>query len=917
MAQVFDTQGVAFTALYDKFEGKYTLEQIDALAKTGANSISIVGQTNQASTTGSEITYDSNTFNLDTIGRLVDRAHQNGLTVTLTPHVNLTTFEARTAIVPTDPAAWFKNYTDYLVGYAKVAEEHGAEVLSIGSEMDGVATLENTPYWNDLITQIRQVYHGKLTYQAGMFAANQVGFWDKLDIISVMGYVPVASDNNPTVESVMAAWDTVPISNWKAATFNHMSPLDFFRSLALTYDKPFEFGELGYRPGDGTGREPGDWSAKLAPDPEEQKVLYEAFFRTFSKESSWFTGVNLWSWSDTPWDTPKMDYKLQDSPSLPLILQWYAGEHNQLADNSLVGTVANDALTGGSGADLLLGGLGGDRLLGGMGNDTLIGDGGNNSLQDKLVISAIGMRAMGIDAQMKVSVNGIVVATVFVPPNADGSPTKFTFDLPVGLEVGSVTIAFTNDARNATEDRNLVIKQVLLNGNSLSAEDSVNTVVPGTFSLWSNGTLNFDLSKHPDYSGLHTEGDDTLLGGMGNDTLHGGGGTNALYGEDGNDIIVSTGVRDAIDGGAGDDVVYIGSATSAPLLGGSVQGGAGFDTLYLHASFDQLSFPANFSGFEAINGFDGGLPTLTGSAGDDFLSLASMSTPTNNFTINIFAGAGNDTIIGSAGTDIITGEFGNDNIDGGLGNDILYGNQDNDVVSGGAGDDQIYGGQNDDILYGNAGNDVLNGNLGEDYLIGNEGQDVLYGNEGNDILEGNQGNDVLYGGKDQDTLYGGQGDDMLYGNLGDDVLQGGLGRDTLTGGDGADTFKFVTVNDSPVSTADIITDFQVGIDKIDLSALPKSPFDTLRVSLADGNTYLDVDLGGNGSTDLRIQLNGVHALGISDLIGTNSVSALKAIDVGYVSSIGDGKHDTSWQSPGSLHMLDSAHLTTIQHDYLL
>ena len=543
MAQVFDIQGVAFTAIYDKFQGKYTLEQIDALAKTGANTISIVGQTNQLSATGNEIAYNSDTFNLDTIGQLVDRAHADGLSVTVTPHVNLTTGDPRTSIIPTDTAEWFKNYTDYLVGYAKVAEEHGVEMLSLGSEMDGVATLANTPYWDDLIAQIRDVYHGKLTYQAGMFAANTVGFWDKLDVISVMGYVPIATDGNPTVQSVMDFWDTVPLSNYKAAAFDHMSPLDYFRSLALTYDKPFEFGELGYRPGDGAGVEPGDWLTKLQSDPAEQKVLFEGFFETFAKESSWFSGVNLWSWSDTPWDTAKIDYKLQDSAALPLIKEWYAGEHNSLADSTLIGTTANDTVAGGSGSDLLLGGKGADVLLGGIGNDTLYGDSGDNSLQDKLVVLAVGMRAMGVEAQMKVSVNGQVISTVSVPQNADASTNQFTFDLPTGLDVKSVSIAFTNDARNATEDRNLVVKQVVLNGNNLSAEDSVNHNYPGTFSLWSNGSLDFDLTNHPDYSGPHSEGADTLIGGAGDDMLTGGGDADTFLFERGSgaDVIADFG----------------------------------------------------------------------------------------------------------------------------------------------------------------------------------------------------------------------------------------------------------------------------------------------------------------------------------------------------------------------------------------
>ncbi|MBF2058161.1 MAG: M10 family metallopeptidase C-terminal domain-containing protein [Cyanobacterium sp. T60_A2020_053] len=57
------------------------------------------------------------------------------------------------------------------------------------------------------------------------------------------------------------------------------------------------------------------------------------------------------------------------------------------------------------------------------------------------------------------------------------------------------------------------------------------------------------------------------------------------------------------------------------------------------------------------------------------------------------------------------------------------------------------------------------------------------------------------------------GNDTLNGTTGDDILIGGQGADRLTGGKGADIFRY----DSLVDIGDTITDFEVGIDKIDLS----------------------------------------------------------------------------------------------------
>lgn len=73
-------------------------------------------------------------------------------------------------------------------------------------------------------------------------------------------------------------------------------------------------------------------------------------------------------------------------------------------------------------------------------------------------------------------------------------------------------------------------------------------------------------------------------------------------------------------------------------------------------------------------------------------------------------------------------------------------------------------------------------------------------------VSGTQGMDVLTGAGGNDRLAGGQGAD---------ILTDGAGADRLTGGQGADTFIFAYDDQT-----DVITDFEVGVDQIDLSAWP-------------------------------------------------------------------------------------------------
>ncbi len=82
-------------------------------------------------------------------------------------------------------------------------------------------------------------------------------------------------------------------------------------------------------------------------------------------------------------------------------------------------------------------------------------------------------------------------------------------------------------------------------------------------------------------------------------------------------------------------------------------------------------------------------------------------------------------------------------------------------------------------------------------------------------LTGSAGADVLTGGALDEILDGGDGNDVIDGGDGADLLIDGGGSDVLTGGPGADVFTLV-----PDGADDVITDFQRGVDSLDLSFYP-------------------------------------------------------------------------------------------------
>ncbi len=81
-----------------------------------------------------------------------------------------------------------------------------------------------------------------------------------------------------------------------------------------------------------------------------------------------------------------------------------------------------------------------------------------------------------------------------------------------------------------------------------------------------------------------------------------------------------------------------------------------------------------------------------------------------------------------------------------------------------------------------------------------------------DVLIGDKTKDDMSGSADNDILMGMGKGDALVGGAGDDILDGGKGRDVMEGGLGADTFIL-----APDGRRDVISDFQKGQDKIDVS----------------------------------------------------------------------------------------------------
>ncbi len=209
-------------------------------------------------------------------------ARSMGMRVMLKPHLWVRggewcgTIRMRTA---EDWREWFRSYTEFAVHYAALAEREHIETFVVGTELKGTSSRESD--WRRVITAVRKVYHGQLTYSANWDGeVDSVRFWDALDFIGVQAYYPLSDKPSPTLEELKAGW--TPVVQELAET-------------SRRWGRPIVFTEVGYKSSELAAARPWEWEPQGPLDLELQSRCYEALFQSTWGEP-WFRGLFLWKW---------------------------------------------------------------------------------------------------------------------------------------------------------------------------------------------------------------------------------------------------------------------------------------------------------------------------------------------------------------------------------------------------------------------------------------------------------------------------------------------------------------------------------------------------------------------------------------------------------------------------------------------
>ena len=171
-------------------------------------------------------------------------------------------------------------YSEFILIYAKAAQDLNADILCIGTELEKFV-LKRPKYWRVLISEIKKVYKGKLTYAANWDEFKRVTFWNEIDYIGIDAYFPLSDKRSPSIKDLELGWQP------------HK---DEIIRVQKQYGKSVLFTEFGYRSIDFTGKEP--WKSDRVAgniNLEAQVNGLQAIHNQFWKED-WFAGGFIWKW---------------------------------------------------------------------------------------------------------------------------------------------------------------------------------------------------------------------------------------------------------------------------------------------------------------------------------------------------------------------------------------------------------------------------------------------------------------------------------------------------------------------------------------------------------------------------------------------------------------------------------------------
>lgn len=226
------------------------------------------------------------------IERSVALAHARGLRVFLVPHLWLESGQWRAEMAHETQERFQRfaeNYQRVVLGWARVAEQAGVDLFAVGVELRSWVTTSRAPRFVELITAVRDVYHGPLTYAANWDDVDDTVVWGELDVIGINAFYPLHWEDDASYAQVEAGGYRVRQQ---------------VEELARKYERPVIFSEFGYTTRENAEIKPWLWPEELGTvtrDEATQERAYEALLGAMDDVPG-FGGTFVWRMYADPSD---------------------------------------------------------------------------------------------------------------------------------------------------------------------------------------------------------------------------------------------------------------------------------------------------------------------------------------------------------------------------------------------------------------------------------------------------------------------------------------------------------------------------------------------------------------------------------------------------------------------------------------
>ena len=209
-------------------------------------------------------------------------AKEKGLKILLKPHLWISHGQFTGTFEPQNELEWQsfeKSYSEYLIHYARIAEQFKIDMLCIGVEMENF-TQKRKDAFKLLVDEVKETYTGELTYAANWDEYKDFPFWSDMDYIGIDAYFPLSDKKNPGEKELIKSWNSLSKE---------------LRIFSRSAGKNILFTELGYRSCNYNCKEPWNSERINTVNLNNQLTAYKAFFKSIWKED-FLSGVFLWKW---------------------------------------------------------------------------------------------------------------------------------------------------------------------------------------------------------------------------------------------------------------------------------------------------------------------------------------------------------------------------------------------------------------------------------------------------------------------------------------------------------------------------------------------------------------------------------------------------------------------------------------------